>query len=93
MVTTTATNKSWNVDGTGFHDPNDTYQDNIITDIISGDSKYDIELRVEGDAAGDKKYTGEVVLGNVALEGVAEGVIGFSFSGQGNDAPTQGAVT
>jgi hypothetical protein len=81
------------VDGTGFHDPNDTYQDNIITDIISGDSKYDIELRVEGDAAGDKKYTGEVVLGNVALEGVAEGVIGFSFSGQGNDAPTQGAVT
>jgi len=73
-------------------DPNDTYQSAIVTEVISGDSVYSIEVRPEGDTTGDDNYTGSITLGEVGIEASSEGVIGFSFSGQGSGAITKGTV-
>jgi len=91
-IDTTATNKNWSVEGSGMFDPNDTYQSAIVTEVISGDSVYSIEVRPEGDTTGDDNYTGSITLGEVGIEASSEGVIGFSFSGQGSGAITKGTV-
>ncbi len=92
-IDTTATNKNWSVDGSGMFDPDDTYQTAIVTEVISGDSSYAIEVRPEGDGSGDDTYTGTITIGDVSIEASSDGVIGFSFSGQGTGALTKGTVT
>ncbi|MBT4668304.1 MAG: hypothetical protein HOC17_02040, partial [Candidatus Ruthia sp.] len=92
-IDTTATTKSWSVDGSGMYDPDDTYQSAIVTEVISGDSVYSIEIRPEGDTTGDDNYTGSITLGEVGIEATSEGVIGFSFSGQGSGALAKGTVS
>jgi hypothetical protein len=76
-----------------MHDPNDATQTAIITDVVTGDSKYTIECRTEGDASGDTKYSGVITLDNISIEASAEGLLGFSFSGTGDDACTVGTIT
>ena len=90
---TTATNKGWSVEGSGMYAPDDTYQTAIVTEVISGDSVYSIEVRPEGDTSGDDNYTGSITLEEVGIEASSEGVIGFSFSGTGTGAITKGTVT
>ena len=90
---TTATNKGWSVEGSGMYDPDDTYQTAIVTEVISGDSVYSIEVRPEGDTSGDDTYTGSITLEEVGIEASSDGVIGFSFSGTGTGALTKGTVT
>ena len=92
-IDTTATNKNWSVEGSGMFDPDDTYQSAIVTEVISGDSVYSIEIRPEGDTTGDDNYTGSITLGEVGIEASSEGVIGFSFSGQGSGALAKGTVS
>ena len=92
-IDTTATNKNWSVEGSGMFDPDDTYQSAIVTEVISGDSVYSIEIRPEGDTTGDDNYTGSITLGEVGIEATSEGVIGFSFSGQGSGALAKGTVS
>jgi hypothetical protein len=93
-VTNTATSKSWSVEASGFHDPNDsTGQAAVITDILTGDSTVSIALRSEGDTAGDDEYTGSIVLQEVSVEAAADGLISFSFSGIGNGTLTKGTVS
>ena len=89
---TTATNKSWSVEGSGMYDPDDTQQTAIVDEVLTGDAVYSIEMRAEGDGVGDDKFTGSIVLGDISIEASSEGVIGFSFSGQGTGALTKGAV-
>ena len=89
---TTATNKSWSVEGSGMYDPDDTYQDALVDEVITGDSVYSIEVRPEGNTTGDTNFTGSITLGEVGIEASSEGVIGFSFSGQGSGAITKGTV-
>jgi hypothetical protein len=89
---TTATNKSWTVEGSGMYDPDDTYQAAIVDEVITGDAVYSIECRAEGDTTGDVAYTGSIVIGEVGIEASSEGVIAFSFSGQGSGALTKGTV-
>ena len=89
---TTATNKSWSVEGSGMYDPDDTQQTAIVDEVLTGDAVYTIEMRAEGDATGDDKFTGSIVLGEVSIEASSEGVIAFSFSGQGNGALAKGSV-
>tara|TARA_B110000908_G_scaffold57895_1_gene70544 strand:+ start:776 stop:1183 length:408 start_codon:yes stop_codon:yes gene_type:complete len=89
---TTATNKSWTVEGSGMYDPDDTYQNALVEEVITGDAVYSIECRAEGDTTGDVKYTGSIVLGEVSIEASSEGVVAFSFSGQGNGALAKGTV-
>jgi hypothetical protein len=92
-IDTTATNKSWSVEGSGMYDPDDTYQSAIVTEVISGDSVYSIEVRPEGNTTGDDNFTGSITLGEVGIEASSEGVIGFSFSGQGSGALAKGTVS
>ena len=92
-IDTTATNKNWSVEGSGMYDPDDTYQTALVTEVISGDSVYSIEIRPEGDTTGDDNYTGSITLGEVGIEASSEGVIGFSFSGQGSGALAKGTVS
>ncbi len=92
-VQTTATVRNWSLEASGMHDPNDAKQTAIITDIVSGDSVYSVECRTEGDTTGDTKYSGSMILENVSIEASGEGLMGFSFSGTGNDACTIGTVT
>jgi len=92
-IDTTATNKNWSVEGSGMYDPDDTYQTALVTEVISGDSVYSIEIRPEGDTTGDDNYTGSITLGEVGIEATSEGVIGFSFSGQGSGALAKGTVS
>jgi hypothetical protein len=89
---TTATNKSWTVEGSGMYDPDDTYQAAIVDEVITGDAVYSVECRAEGDTTGDVAYTGSIVIGEVGIEASSEGVIAFSFSGQGSGALTKGTV-
>lgn len=89
---TTATNKSWSVEGSGMYDPSDTYQSALVTEVLTGDSVYSIEVRPEGNTTGDENFTGSITLGEVGIEASSEGVIGFSFSGQGSGAITKGTV-
>jgi hypothetical protein len=89
---TTATNKGWTVEGSGRYDPDDTYQNAIVEDVITGDATYAIEVRPEGDTTGDANYTGTITLGEVGIEAAADGIIGFSFSGQGTGAIVKGTV-
>ncbi len=90
---TTATNKSWTVEGSGMYDPDDTYQAAIVDEVITGDAVYSVECRAEGDTTGDVAYTGSIVIGEVGIEASSEGVIAFSFSGQGSGALTKGTVS
>jgi len=92
-VDTTATTKTWSVDGSGQYDPDDTYQNALVDEVISGDSTYSIEVRSEGNTTGDENFTGSITLGEVSIDASSEGVIGFSFSGQGSGALTKGTVT
>jgi len=92
-IDTTATNKNWSVDGSGMFDPDDTYQTALVTEVISGDSSYAIEVRPEGDGSGDDTYTGTITINDVNIEASSDGVVGFSFSGQGSGALTKGTVT
>jgi len=89
---TTATNKSWSVEGSGMYDPDDVQQTAIVDEVLTGDAVYTIEMRAEGDTTGDDKFTGSIVLGEVSIEASSEGVIAFSFSGQGNGALAKGSV-
>jgi len=89
---TTATTKSWSVEGAGQYDPDDTYQDALVDEVISGDSTYSIEVRPEGNTTGDVNFTGSITLGEVSINASSEGVIGFSFSGAGTGAVTKGTV-
>jgi len=91
-IDTTATNKNWSVEGSGMYDPDDTYQDALVDEVITGDSVYSIEVRPEGNTTGDTNFTGSITLGEVGIEASSEGVIGFSFSGQGSGAITKGTV-
>jgi hypothetical protein len=91
-IDTTATTKSWSVDGSGMYDPDDTYQNALVDEVISGDSTYSIEVRAEGNTTGDENFTGSITLGEVSIDASSEGVIGFSFSGQGSGALTKGTV-
>jgi len=91
-IDTTATNKNWSVEGSGMFDPDDTYQDALVDEVITGDSVYSIEVRPEGNTTGDTNFTGSITLGEVGIEASSEGVIGFSFSGQGSGAITKGTV-
>ena len=91
-IDTTATNKSWSVDGSGMYDPDDTYQNALVNEVISGDSTYSIEVRSEGNTTGDENFTGSITMGDVTIDASSEGVIGFSFSAQGNGAITKGTV-
>tara|TARA_R110002020_G_scaffold166393_5_gene354377 strand:+ start:247 stop:654 length:408 start_codon:yes stop_codon:yes gene_type:complete len=93
FMNTTATNKSWAVEGSGMFDPDDAQQAAIVDELVSGDAVYAIEVRPEGDATGDDKYTGNVVIGEVSVEASSEGVIAFSFSSQGTGTLTKGAVS
>ena len=89
---TTATNKSWSVDGSGQYDPDDTYQIALVDEVISGDSTYSIEVRTEGNTTGDENFSGSITMGEVTIDASSEGVIGFSFSGTGTGALTKGTV-
>ena len=91
-IDTTATTKSWSVDGSGMYDPDDTYQNALVDEVISGDSTYPIEVRAEGNTTGDENFSGSITLGEVSIDASSEGVIGFSFSGQGSGALTKGTV-
>ena len=75
--------------------PNDvpSVNDTASVKVISGDSVYSIEIRPEGDTTGDDNYTGSITLGEVGIEASSEGVIGFSFSGQGSGALAKGTVS
>ncbi len=90
---TTPTNKGWVVEGSGMYDPDDTYQAAIVTDVLTGDGKYVIECRPEGNTTGDKNFTGTLSLADISIEASAEGVIAFSFSGTGDGACTEGTVS
>lgn len=92
-IDTTATSKGWSVDGSGMYDPDDTYQNALVDEVISGDSSYSIEVRSEGDTSGDENFSGTIIMGDVAIEAASDGVIGFSFSGQGHGALTKSTVT
>tara|TARA_R110000824_G_scaffold98307_2_gene234591 strand:+ start:4782 stop:5189 length:408 start_codon:yes stop_codon:yes gene_type:complete len=92
-MNTTATNKSWAVEGSGMFDPDDTQQAAILDELVSGDAVYAIEVRPEGDSVGDDKYTGSVVIGEVSVEASSEGVVAFSFSSQGTGTLTKGTVS
>ena len=92
-VDTTATTKTWSVDGSGMYAPDDTYQNALVDEVISGDSTYSIEVRAEGNTTGDENFTGSITLGEVSIDASSDGVIGFSFSGQGSGALTKGTVT
>jgi len=89
---TTATNKSWSVDGSGMYAPNDTIQNALVDEVLTGDSTYSIEVRAEGNTTGDEKFTGSVTMGDVTIDASSEGVIGFSFTAQGSGALTKGTV-
>ena len=89
---TTATNKSWSVDGSGMYAPNDTIQNALVDEVLTGDSTYSIEVRAEGNTTGDENYTGSVIMGDVTIDASSEGVIGFSFTAQGSGALTKGTV-
>ena len=91
-IDTTATTKSWSVDVSGMYDPDDTYQNALVDEVISGDSTYSIEVRAEGNTTGDENFSGSITLGEVSIDASSEGVIGFSFSGQGSGALTKGTV-
>ena len=89
---TTATNKSWSVDGSGMYAPNDAIQNALVDEVLTGDSTYSIEVRAEGNTTGDEKFTGSVTMGDVTIDASSEGVIGFSFTAQGSGALTKGTV-
>jgi len=89
---TTATNKSWSVDGSGMYAPNDAIQNALVDEVLTGDSTYSIEVRAEGNTTGDENYTGSVTMGDVTIDASSEGVIGFSFTAQGSGALTKGTV-
>jgi hypothetical protein len=91
-INATATTKGWSVEGSGMYDPDDTYQNAIVEDIISGDSSYSIECRPQGSTVGNVKYTGTVIFGDVNIEASAEGVVAFSFTSRGNGTLTKGTV-
>lgn len=92
-VANTATSKSWSVEASGYHDPDDTTgQTVLIDDILTGDSSVTITVRTEGDTSGDDTYSGTVILTEVSVDASADGIIGFSFSGNGNGALTAGTV-
>lgn len=92
-TTNTATSKSWSVEASGYHDPDDADgQAVLITDILTGDSSVSIVVRTEGDASGDDTYSGTVILTEVSMDATADGIIGFSFSGSGSGALTQGTI-
>lgn len=92
-VANTATSKSWSVEASGYHDPDDTTgQAVLIEDILTGDSSVTITVRTEGDTSGDDTYSGTVILTEVSVDASADGIIGFSFSGNGNGALTAGTV-
>jgi len=93
FLNTTATNKSWSVEGSGMFDPNNTQQSALMDEVVTGDAVYVIEVRPEGDTAGDDKYTGSVVIGEVSVEASSEGVMAFSFTSQGHGTLTKGAVS
>jgi len=91
-IDTTATSKGWSVDGSGMYDPDDTYQNALVDEVISGDSSYSIEVRAEGDTTGDENFSGTIIMGDVSIEAASDGAIGFSFSGQGHGALTKSTV-
>ena len=92
-TTTTATSKGWSIEASGYHDPDDTNgQTAVLDELLSGDSVVSLKLRTEGDTTGDDEWTGDIVLGDVSIEGSAEGLMGFSFSGTGTGALTKGTV-
>lgn len=91
-INTTATTKGWSVDGSGMYDPNNTYQNDIVDEVITGDSSYTIEVRPEGDTFGNVKFTGTVIIGDISIEASAEGVVAFSFTSRGNSTLTKGIV-
>lgn len=92
-TSSTATSKTWSVEASGYHDPDDADGQTVVfEDILTGDSSVNIVLRTEGDTAGDDTYSGTVVLQEVSVEASADGLIGFSFSGIGNGAITKGTV-
>lgn len=92
-MTSTATSKSWSIEASGYHDPDDTSgQVALLSDILTGDSSITVALRTEGSTAGDDEYTGTVTLQEVSMEAAADGIIGFSFSGMGSGALTKGTV-
>jgi hypothetical protein len=89
----TATSKTWSVEASGYHDPDDTNgQVATVTDILTGDSSVSVKLRTEGDTTGDDEYTGTIILQEVSIEAAADGLMGFTFSGVGNGALTRGTV-
>jgi hypothetical protein len=93
-TTNTATSKNWNVEASGYHDPDDTNgQVATITDILSGDSSVSVKLRTEGDTTGDDEYSGTIILQEVSIEASADGLMGFSFSGIGTGALSKGTVS
>jgi hypothetical protein len=93
-VKTTPTSKTWSVEASGFHDPDDTTgQAVLVTEVLTGDSSVTINVRTEGNTTGDDEYTGTVKLGEVSIENAADGLIGFSFSGTGDGALTLGTVS
>lgn len=92
-MTSTATSKSWSIEASGYHDPDDTSgQVALLSDILTGDSSITVALRTEGSTTGDDEYTGTVTLQEVSMEAAADGIIGFSFSGMGSGALTKGTV-
>jgi hypothetical protein len=89
----TATSKTWSIEASGYHDPNDTDgQVAVLGDILTGDSSVSVKLRTEGDTTGDDEYTGTIILQEVSIEAAADGLMGFTFSGIGNGALTKGTV-
>ena len=90
---TTATNKGWTVDAAGQYDPDDTYQNALVDEVISGDSTYSIEVRPEGNTTGDTNFTGSITLSDIGIQANSDGVIGFSFSGTGTGALAKGTVS
>jgi hypothetical protein len=92
-VSNTATTKSWSVEASGYHDPDDTNgQSALIDDILTGDSSITINVRTEGDGTGDDVYSGTLLISEASIEAAADGIIGFSFSGMGTGTLTRTTV-
>jgi predicted secreted protein len=92
-TSTAATTKNWSVEGSGNYDPDDTYQTAIVTEVLTGDADYSIIVRAEGDEQGDDVFSGSIKVTEVSIEASADGLIAFSFSGDGDGTLTKGAVS